>query len=301
MKKFFVSILATMMGFGAFAQEVAPNRILISDKSYNTKGYIVDNVDAITFATVEGEVAADVEILEVTSEALSVKVLRTEACQAFKLNVLPTVQIQNYSDAALVSAVDASTTNLYYQDFPSGLLDITSFEPNTAYTVVTVGFDMYGVPVEARKADFTTLATPIVGTPAVEVEVVDIQKSQFTLKFTPNADTSRYALCAGEKGTMQSQYEMFAPMFGYSNFGQMLEAWGVGFDEATEYTWTNMNPGTEYEVFIQTWDVNGTMADYSVYTVTTDSYGGEGTAEVAITIGKYELADWWVRCFPVSS
>ena len=35
------------------------------------------------------------------------------------------------------------------------------------------------------------------------------------------------------------------------------------------------------------------MAPHTVFELTTKSLGGEGTAEVAITIGEYTLGEWW--------
>ena len=292
MKKFFVTLFAAAMGLSAFAQEVDPNRLILVDKSGNYKSYVVDNVDHLEFRTVEGEVAADVEILDVTLEGITISVQRTEACQAFKLACYASNKIANASDVALANAVDQESKTFYSQDFPSAQMTGMDFEPKTSYTIVTLGYDSYGTPVGVRRAEFTTPAIPVQGNPSVDMEVVSTDKYSFTLKFTPNADVSKYSFVAGEVGTMQSQYEMFAPMFGYSNFGQMIESWGIAKTEVSEYTYTNMQPGTEYEVFVQSWDVNGTMADYQVYTVSTDGLGGTGTAEVTISLGKYVLNDW---------
>lgn len=293
MKKIFVTLLSAIIGLGAMAQEVEPNRLLIYDKQQNAKGFNLENVDYMEFKTVEGEVAADVEVLDVTLEALTVKITRSEACQAFKIACVPAVQIANAQDAALVSVIERDASSFYYQDFEAAELTGVEFKPNTEYAILTLGYDIYGVGCEVRRADFTTPTLPVVGNPEVTVEEVEVLKDSFTLKFTPNDDVSKFSVVAGEKGSMQSQYEMFAPMFGFANFGEMIASWGVEFTEAGEFTWSDMAPATEYEVFIQTWDVNGTMADeYAVYNVTTSALGGEGVAQVTITLDKYELADW---------
>ncbi|MBE6304834.1 MAG: hypothetical protein E7082_02775 [Bacteroidales bacterium] len=292
MKKILITLLTAIIGFGAMAQDVDPNRLMVIDKSQSFKGFVLDNVDYLEFRTVEGEVAADVEVLDVTLETVTVKVMRTESCQAFKITCVPTVQIANYTDDTLARVVEENAGEAYFQDFEMAQMSGMVLEPTTDYSILTLGYDIYGIGVEVRRADFTTPNVPVVGNPEVTVEEVDIQQYQFTLRFTPNADVSRYAVVAGEKGTMQSQYEMFAPMFGYNNFGQMIEQWGVKYETTKEHTWTSMQPNTEYEVFIQTWDVNDTMADYAVYNLKTGALGGEGTAEVTITLGDYKLADW---------
>ena len=48
-----------------------------------------------------------------------------------------------------------------------------------------------------------------------------------------------------------------------------------------------MSPGTDYELYIQPWDKNGNNADYSVVNVTTQKMGGEGLAEMTISVGEF--------------
>ena len=91
---------------------------------------------------------------------------------------------------------------------------------------------------------------------------------------------------------------MFAPMFGFSNIGQMIETWGVPYADESSFKWTKLAPGTVYEIFIQARDNDSVMAPYQVFEVTTEPLGGEGTAEVTITLGEYKLADWWGEMLP---
>ena len=298
MKKFFLTLLSTILCLSVFAQETDPNRLILVEKSGNYKSYVVDRLDYMEFRTVEGEVAADIEILEVTLEVVTVNIMRTQSCQAFKLACYPAVRVASATDDALAATVDAEAKETYWQDFLPALMSGAELEPNTEYTIVTVGYDSFGTACDVRRASFTTPAIPVIGEPYVDVEEVDVQQQQFTLRFKPNADVSKYAYIAGAAGEIQSQYEMFAPMFGFSNFGEMIAMWGVPSEGETEFTWTSMQPGTDYEVFIQAYDVAGTMADCQVYTLTTESLGGEGEASVTITLGKYELADWWGEMLP---
>lgn len=298
MKKFLLVILSSIICMGLWAQESDINRLLVFEKTGNYKGFQLNNVDYMEFATVEGEVAANVEVTDVSLEAITLSVHRTMNCQGFKLSCFPTVNIASYSDEILASIIDNDSPNIYYQDFESAQMTGIELEPLTEYTILTVGIDSYGVLCDVRKVAFSTPAKPLVGNPQVDVEVADTQLYSFSLKFTPNADVSKYSVVAGEKGTLQQQYEMFAPMFGYANIGQMIEAWGVQFNVDTTYTWTGMNPATDYEVFIQAWDAEGTMAEHQVFNVSTAALGGEGTAEVTITLGDYVLADWGGEMLP---
>ena len=63
MKKILLFVTALLLSFGVYAQNTTPNRLLIHHNN-TTSGHIIDNVDSLTFANVQGEVAANLEILE---------------------------------------------------------------------------------------------------------------------------------------------------------------------------------------------------------------------------------------------
>ncbi len=293
MKKFILAVLSSIMCLSLFAQETTDvNRLIMYEKSGNFKGYILDKVDYIEFDKIDGEVAADMVLGEVTLESVMVSVTRTLDCEGFKLSCFPSARIAMYGDEALASMVDSDSEYIYYQDFENAMMSGMTFEPNTNYTIVTVGIDAYGVLCDVRKVEFTSPSKPLVGDPQVEIIEVDVQQYQYTFTFRPNADVSKFSFVTGAKGELQAQYEMYAPMFGFSNMGQMIASWGINSEKDTTYTWTNMAPGTEYEILVQAWDAEGTMAPYQTYTLTTTTLGGDGIAEVEITLGNYELANW---------
>lgn len=298
MKKSILLLVSIIFSLSTFAQVENPNRMLLHKSSGMYEGYVLEKVDSITFKKVDGEVSAEVYVNEVTLEKAVVSVMRSDACQGFKISCLPSIKANAYSDDALIQYIDNDTDNIYYQDFENAELTGVAFEPNTDYTIATVGIDEYGVSCDVYRAYFTTPSLPLVGNPYVDTEVVDTQLTSFTVKFIPNSDVSSYSVLAGEKGTMQSQFEMFAPMFGFVNMGQMIQGWGIPYTAEETYTWSGMAPNTEYEVFIQALDSEGTMAPYQVIELSTAALGGEGVAEVKIELGEYKLADWYGEMLP---
>ena len=76
-------------------------------------------------------------------------------------------------------------------------------------------------------------------------------------------------------------------MFGFINMGDMIRSFGFNDTGAATHTWENNYPGTNYEIYVQPWDVNGTYADMIVIPVTTKKIGGEGVAEMTIEIGDF--------------
>lgn len=297
MKKILLVIAALLLSCGLYAQNTGINRLLLHSNT-GTKGFILNNVDSLTFANVEGEVAASIELIDYDLEKLTVAVTRTPSCASYKIALEPTVKIANMSDEYLATYIDEQEDAVYNQDFTEAEMTGIEILPSTEYTIMTVGIDVYGVLCDVKKVEFTSPAETILGKPEVATEIVEVNKFDFSVKFTPNEDVSKYSVVAGAKGEMQSQYETFAPMFGFSNIGQMIEMWGLPYTEVDTVQWKDLAPGTVHEVYIQAWDKDGKMAPYQIFEVTTESLGGEGTAEVTITIGKYELADWGGEMLP---
>lgn len=294
MKKIFTFFLSTLMGCSLYAQESA-DRLVIFDKAQNQKSFLVERIDSISFKKIEGVVAADVKVLDITHEKFHFEVLRTPACKAFKLLVVPKVIANRLTnDDAMASYVDENTQQMYWQDFTNGELAAETFEKGSEYVAVTLGFDEIGTPCSVRRAGFTTLTPPLVGDPKVETKVDSIGYLGFRASFVPNKDVKGYAVLAGKKEDIKKQFEQFGPMMGFKNFGDMIKSWGINSESAiTVHTWeTGYDPNTEYAIFVQSWDKADTYAPCDTIMVTTKKMGGPGKAEVKTSLGKYVKADW---------
>jgi hypothetical protein len=131
------------------------------------------------------------------------------------------------------------------------------------------------------------MSAQLVGSPSVDYTVDEVGTDFITITFTPNADAAGYAICLFEAGTAEQQFAMFGPWMGFVTMGDMIKAWGITQTETYQYTWTNQNPGTDYEIYVQCWDVNNVDADMIIIPVTTLNMGGEGVAEMTIEIGEF--------------
>lgn len=299
MKKLFLLFTLLFTMFPGFAQndENVPNRILVTNSIGGYTGFKIDYLDKVSFARVDGDVLANISINEVYLDSLKVSIQRTPECMYYKLAVIPQVTANQLTTdlgaIRYINSLPSSMVAMLYEDFDNGLLTGIQFNPDSQYSLFTVGYDRYGVEAGVAKAEFSTPSPEIAGNPHVEVGFIESTHYSFTLSFTPNEDVYTYWLCAGEKGTMQQQYEMWAPMFGFSNFSDMIKMWGIPRTEACENTWNQMSPNTEYEVFIAMEDANGNMAPYEVYEVSTLPLGGHGEASVSIEVCDFCLSDWY--------
>lgn len=295
MKKIFTLLAIVFASVAASAQtDNTPNRMLVNSKSGSYKAFAIDQVDSISFAKVEGDVRADVEFIKYATgdaDTVWVSVKRTSAAKSFSIDVLPTNTAKRYStDEIIASYMEMQNSQKYYDDFTAGQMTgfTTRFVGNTSYTVVTMAYDEYGVACQAARAEFTTPKAATVGTPTVTYTIDSIGAQAVKMTVTPNADTKEFYWCQFQKGEAQSQFEQWGPMFGYNNIEEMVKGFSW-YSYSTEQVkvWDGLSPNTDYEIYVVPVDVNGTFGDIVVIPFTTAKLGGEGTAEVTITIGDF--------------
>lgn len=291
-----IAFLASMFAPVALQAQDAPsenpNRLLVVDNQGYYKAYMIERVDQLAFREVSGEVAAKVEFLSFEDDVLHVAITKTEDCQYYYVTVLPTLIADKLETSEIAISYVRDWGQPFYDDFTNAAVSGVELSPSTSYTFMTVGVDQYGVMCDVSRVSFTTPAPEIQGDPKVELTFSDITTDSFTCTFEPNEDVKEYYFVSGPKGELEAQYEMFAPMFGYSNMGQMIMAWGISYSGDQTYTYMSMNPNTEYEVLVQPIDFNGEMAPYQTFYVSTEGLGGHGEASVTITVGEYKNMQW---------
>lgn len=293
MKKKILLCLMAIFSLATFAQ-TEPNRLVVLEKNNLHKAFIVDRVDSIFFANVEGRVAADVTYKDYKSGAsgdtLWVAVQKTPECVGYKITCIPkSLSSRITSDDVAASYFERINATMMHDDFTNAQMTgfDEPFKDNTPYTVLTLGYDKYGVACSMSKAEFTTPKKPLVGNPQIKGEIVSTTATTIKAKFTPNADVAGYAVCIFPEGKAQEQFQQFGPMMGLSNMGDMIKRWGVPRTGEGEHEWTGMEPNTKYEIYIQAWDKAETYADMVIVPVTTKKLGGTGIAKVDIEIKEF--------------
>ena len=320
MKKFLLAIVILLTSIGLYAQKKECNRLFLHQKGkapvvyvmdridslsfYNTNDLIIhktngtreefaiNQLDSLIFKNVEGRVAADVNINNFTTSTITLDITRTPSCDGYKMMCMDFESITMLSDDDIIYYIDKNISDVYYQDFENAEISGLNLSYNTEYAIVTVGIDQYGLSCDVVRAKFTTPAENLSGDPNVTVEVVENNFYDFTLKFTPNSDVSKYYVLVAEEGNVDYQYLMFGSMFGWENTGDMIIGWGYEFNKTTNQQYTGMSPNTYYEAYIQALDKNGNRAPYKVFKFRSKSSGGEGVASVDIKLGDYIMAEW---------
>lgn len=300
MKTLYVTLLSAFVAGSACAQSLSNDRMVVTNSIGQTTSFAVDRVSSVTFPQAKGEAKVDLSVNSVDQTSVAFTATRNEFAHTFKFDILTKLSANTMSDEQLAWYVDTKNKSSYSDDFSNGVVSLESFgaKPLTDYVAVAVGYDEYGTPCAVSRAEFTTKPAVLVGDPKVTSELANVETRSFSLTTLANDDVLGYATLAGEKGTIQQQFTQFAPMFGFGNFSDMIKGWGyphekpeTGWVSATD-EWTNMEPGTDYQIFVQAWDAKGNFAPCDTINFTTKVKGGQGAAAVSMTLGDYKLTDW---------
>lgn len=292
MKKLFTILALALATLTASAQTDVPNRMLIkqgNEQRPTIKAFAIDKVQEVNFARVDGEIKAAITFDSYVKkddgqDMLKLAITRSESCESYCIDVLPANLAKLYDDDTMAAYFEQKNAKKMYEDFTSGELTGIELKGNTNYTVITLGYDQYGVPGETSRADFTTPKEQTVGTPSVTCNFDEITGTSFTVTVTPNADCGEYFLVQLGRGELEKQFEEWGARMGYANIGDMIKgfAW-YGHKDVYTQTFGDLLPCTDYDLIILPTDVNGTYGDIITVPVTTAKQGGDGVAEMTIT------------------
>lgn len=292
-KQIFSTLALAALAVTAGAQTV-PNRLLVHQKSGAVAAHRVNSVDSLTFATVEGDVRADVTFNKYATglkgDTVWVAVKKTNDCATYRIDVRPTAQIGSYNDDVLARWFDLYGGAQFNDDFTNAMMTgfDTPFKAGTDYTVFTVAYDGYGTACDASRARFTTPAANLVGDPQLVCTVESSTTTSVKFRFKPNADVSEYYICIFKKGEADAQFLQWAPMFGFSNMGDMIKQFsGESYSGTFIKEITGLTPGTDYEMYVQPLDADGNYASLVKTECATKKMGGQGEAKMTISIGEF--------------
>lgn len=295
MKRFSIALAVAAISMSAMAQ-TAPNRLFINNlDGYRVSSHVIDRLGDITFGRVDGEVKAEVFVNEVDKDKIVIDVIKSEECEYFKMDILPTNRANQYNDALMANLIESTVSTKYYEDYTDGQIAAADLglQQSGLYTVVTVGYDKYETPVGVCRADFEAYSPAVTGNPKVSAKLINVSTTAFTVEFTPNADVLNYYVVAMTEGDFEYQWNTFGPMFGFSSQKEMIKMYGGnGRAGVSQVEWKDMDPNTTYDVYILPTDINGNYGDFDIFKVSTVSQGGSGDAVVAMKVADYRLADW---------
>lgn len=301
MKKLYFTIVFALLALVGNAQ-TNPNRVLVRDVNGAMTGYLAERIDSIFFGKVEGKVVAEItfDSFTKTDEGAEIqcKVKNSPACKGFKLACVATNVAKNMTtEAQKANYIDKYGTPVMYDDFSNGAkLTIPSadqkFVDDSEYTLMTLGFDEYGIGCGVSEVTFKTPKAALAGNPTVTAEVSEVTTTSFKITVTPNEDCYGYYACAFDvaSGGILGTFNTMGSLFGFANVGDMIKGWGkIEHSGVETIEWKNREPGSEYEVAIVPLDMNGNLGDYIIVKVKTVGTGGDGAALVSAEVPAEEF------------
>jgi hypothetical protein len=106
-----------------------------------------------------------------------------------------------------------------------------------------------------------------------------------------NADCQRYTILIGTEAEMQG----FVAMFGVP-IETLVATWGITYSADSNYTWTEMTPNTEYNVYALA--IGATDSVLSQTTATTLPLGSTGISSISIDLSEITSTSVRMTCTP---
>lgn len=127
--------------------------------------------------------------------------------------------------------------------------------------------------------------------PSVAITINNTTPFEVNASFVKNADCQRYTILIGTEAEMQG----FVAMFGVP-IETLVATWGITYSADSNYTWTEMTPNTEYNVYALA--IGATDSALSQTTATTLPLGSTGISSISIDLSEITSTSVRMTCTP---
>ncbi len=127
--------------------------------------------------------------------------------------------------------------------------------------------------------------------PSVAITINNTTPFEVNASFVKNADCQRYTILIGTEAEMQG----FVAMFGLP-IETLVASWGITYTTDSNYTWTEMTPNTEYNVYALA--IGATDSVLSQTTATTLPLGSTGISSISIDLSEITSTSVRMTCTP---
>lgn len=156
--------------------------------------------------------------------------------------------------------------------------DVEGFTPNTASSIYVAALLNDGT-YEVVTSDFTTAAIGGSGDAALAINIYDVAETSAFIQITPNDQVGYYGLVLTTQAELDGIGFTDDSLIAYFN-GTEYTRYYFELDEEMP----GLDPSTEYLVYAMAFNADGVASELYEYSFTTLAYGGEGVAEVAMTV-----------------
>lgn len=130
--------------------------------------------------------------------------------------------------------------------------------------------------------------------PSVDVTVLSATSSTVTARFDMNDECQSYTILISEDGSMSQWMQMFG-----ATLEECVSQWGLTFSKDSTYTWKELTPNTDYQIY---YIVKGKDSSTKLDSVAVKTAVNGGSGESVVTIAVDQITDSSARvtCTPNS-
>lgn len=127
--------------------------------------------------------------------------------------------------------------------------------------------------------------------PSVAITINNTTPFEVNASFVKNADCQKYSILIGTEAEMQGYLAMFGVPI-----ETLIASWGITYTTDSTYTWTEMTPNTEYNVYALA--IGATDSVLSQTTATTLPIGSTGISSISIYLSEITSTSVRMICTP---
>ena len=282
MKKLSVLMLSLVMTFGAMAQNFS---LIKGEKTFEQKAieYAKQKKSGVHTQTPKTNPAVAITLNDIQASTVNATFTPSENVVKYYFCGTETGMIEDlveFYEMFGLSMTVAEYITYVAQDSSSVEMtaDVEGFTPNTASSIYVAALLNDGT-YEVVTSDFTTAAIGGSGDAALAINIYDVAETSAFIQITPNDQVGYYGLVLTTQAELDGIGFTDDSLIAYFN-GTEYTRYYFELDEEMP----GLDPSTEYLVYAMAFNADGVASELYEYSFTTLAYGGEGVAEVAMTV-----------------
>ena len=296
MKKLSVLMLSLVMTFGAMAQNFS---LVKGEKTFEQKAieYAKQKKSGVHHQAPKTNPSVAITVNDIQAATVNATFTPSENVVKYYFCGTETGMIEDLVEFYAMFGMEmtvAEYVTYVAQDSATAELtvDVEGFTPNTASSIYVSALLNDGT-YEVVTADFTTASIGGSGAAALTINVYDIAETSAFISITPNDQSAYYGLVLTTQEELDEIGFNNDSIIAYFN-GTEYQKYYFELDEEMP----GLDPSTTYLVFAMAFNVDGVASELYQIPFTTLSYGGEGLAEVAMTVSNPTASSFDISFVP---
>lgn len=281
---------AELLYFVDFGYEADPNRKITAttiglDANKNKGEYLRSDFQLLSIPPDSKEAKCELEVSKIGSSIVNLDVKLEETCYAMFYRVFPADQWAPYENAddatmtALARQLDQEGWGIKNENFSQGGSYTTTdyqyaLTPNSSYVVAYVGRNKYGELSEVKNTPFSTIErvtdNPGASKATIDITISNPGRTSLKLNYNYNKEAAVY----------YHQYIMTPDLLEEENRAELIKylmsadsnTWPANANGGVEdFTWTGLDPGTEYTFAYMAEDWDGVLTDVKTVKASTEA------------------------------